>query len=113
MSQGVPADPFLHFMERFRTIMVRRLQGLVPHDLTLEIVDKIIWHALQENTREYSYIVLQAVFESMGTTREQKHRLIQHAGWANTMPPQRENVVTPPAQSIPDNNLWDARRRSL
>ncbi|KAB8302937.1 hypothetical protein EYC80_006253 [Monilinia laxa] len=93
MSQQVLAGPFLHFMERFRFIMVRRPQGIVPNSLILEFVDRIIWHALQENEQDYSYIVLRAVFESMGTSQEQEQRLIQHAGWANTMPFQHENVI--------------------
>ncbi|QSZ31287.1 hypothetical protein DSL72_000850 [Monilinia vaccinii-corymbosi] len=110
MSQQVPADPFLRFMDKFRSTMAGRLQGIIPHEIILELVDKTIWHALQEDRRDYSYIVLQAVFESMGTSQEQKHRLIQYAGWANSMSSQRGNVVFPPTQPINYNDSWNARQ---
>ncbi|KAI9641011.1 hypothetical protein NHQ30_010438 [Ciborinia camelliae] len=90
MSEQVPVDPFLQFMERFRIAMAGRLHGLLPHYLVFESVDRIIWHALTDDKQQHSYLVLQSTFESMGVSQEQKNRFIQHAGWANYMWHQRD-----------------------
>ncbi|KAF7856835.1 hypothetical protein EAF04_009597 [Stromatinia cepivora] len=85
MSEQVPVEPFIYFIEKFRAVMVASLQGILPPDFLLESVDKIIWHALKESKQDYTSIVLQAVFQTMGVSQEQKNRFIRHAGWANHM----------------------------
>ncbi|CAD6447982.1 5dfd7a0d-463d-4f25-82fe-144c889e528e [Sclerotinia trifoliorum] len=117
MSEQVAVEPFIYFIERFRAAMVALLQGILPPDYLLESVDKIIWHALRENKQDYTSIVLQAVFQTIGVSQEQKNRFIRHAGWANhmwnvngTYHNFHEVVKFPPTKPIYQSNSWHQRR---
>ncbi|KAJ8070494.1 hypothetical protein OCU04_000868 [Sclerotinia nivalis] len=120
MSEQVHVEPFIYFIERFRTAMVALLQGILPSDFLLESVDKIIWHALKENKQDYTSIVLQAVFQTMGVSQEQKNRFIRHAGWANhmwnlnsTYHNFHEVVKFPPTEPIYQSNSWHQRQEDF
>ncbi|APA07127.1 hypothetical protein sscle_02g018970 [Sclerotinia sclerotiorum 1980 UF-70] len=117
MSEQFPVEPFIYFIERFRAAMVALLQGIVPLDSLLESVDKIIWHALRENKQDYTSIILQAVFQTMGVSQEQKNRFIRHAGWANhmwnvngTYHNSREAVKFSPTKPIYQSDSWHQRQ---